>query len=65
MTDEEAVQEVGWVARRARELAGGHGTRAEWREFYTRKIALLHHIGTPEALEQIEHNEAHLAAWAE
>lgn len=60
MTGAEAVREVAWVARRARELSltGRPNTApaAEYVEFFERKIALLEHIGTDEALSLMPAN---------
>jgi hypothetical protein len=48
LTDEEAVREVGWVARRARELfERKDDSSADWVEFFDRRARLLEHIGQP------------------
>ena len=48
LTDEEAVREVGWVGRRARELhERSDDTWADWVEFFERRARLLEHIGQP------------------
>jgi len=53
MNDQEAVQEVGWVAREARRIAGAQATRAEVVEYFQRKAALLEHIaGTQSGQER-------------
>lgn len=65
MNDDEAVREVAWVARRARELAlsgrPGEAPPAEYVEFFRRKVALLEHIGTAEALALVPANRELLA----
>ena len=72
LTDEEAVAEVGWVAREARRLVEALPTRpaVEWVEFYERKARLLRHISArpgvidPDAAAQmIAKAEAMAAAW--
>ena len=48
LTDEEAVREVGWVARRSQELAErSDATWADWADFFDRRARLLEHIGQP------------------
>jgi len=48
LTDDEAVREVGWVARRARELVErSDDAWADWAEFFDRRARLLEHIGQP------------------
>lgn len=66
LTEEEAVREVGWIARRAREIVGtpiGDEDPADMVEFYARKVRLLRHIGTPDALANMERNELELEQW--
>jgi len=63
MNDDEAVREVGWVARRAREIVLtpiGQEDPAEMLEFYERKAALLRHIGED---EMAAHADSQAAAW--
>ena len=48
LTDEEAVREVGWVARRARELVErSDDVWPDWAEFFDRRARLLEHMGQP------------------
>lgn len=61
--DREAVREVGWIARRARELVFAPGrqhpnlpTAEEYAEFFARKVRLLEHIGTAESLSLVPAN---------
>jgi hypothetical protein len=60
LTDDEAVREVGWVARRARELVGQGSALPtpaqvdEWAEFHDRKARLLRHIGESDLAAQSE-----------
>lgn len=67
LTKEEAVREVAWIARRARELAlvdaRHQAPPAEYAEFFARKIRLLQHIGTPEALALVPANEELLRSY--
>ena len=60
LSDEEAVREVAWIARRARELAltgrPEAAPAAEYAEFFGRKVRLLEHIGTAESLALVPAN---------
>lgn len=61
MNDDEAVREVGWVARRAREIVLtpiGDEDPADMIEFYERKAALLRHIGDAELASRAESQAA-------
>lgn len=62
LDDAQAVREVAWVARRARELvatgAPAEALAAEYVEYFARKIRLLRHIGTADALSLIDSNVA-------
>lgn len=65
LDDDEAVREVAWIARRARELSmsgrPGEAPAGEYVEFFARKIRLLAHIGTAESRALIPANESLLA----
>lgn len=62
MTDAQAAAEIGWVARRARELIGSDAGWAEWAEFHQRKAALLRHLGQPELAAE---SDRHAERWAD
>lgn len=55
MNDQEATQEVAWVAREARRISHTDVPRSEVVEYFRRKAALLEHIaGTFAGQERID-----------
>ena len=66
LTNDEAVLELGWVGRRARELRErGNDTCADWVEFFNRRARLLEHLGQSAlALDARVKAEQARRAWA-